>query len=401
MRRSPILFLTAIYFVNWLGFAAWQALLNNFAREQAGFTGAEIGLLQSVREIPGFLAFTAVFFFMIMREQTLAYLSLVTLGVGVALTGYYPTVTGLLVTTTIMSAGFHYLETASQSLQLQLMKKAEAPRLMGRIVGWGAVAQLIAYAAIWIAWEVFRPTYQSMYLAAGIATVAIAVAAMSFFGRFEGETPQRKGIVLRRRYGLYYALTFMYGARRQIFMVFGAFLLVERFGFSLADIAKLLIVACLFNTIAGPRLGALVGHLGERRTIMFENIVLIAVFAGYALASGGAFGATGGWIASGLFVIDGVFFTLVIAQKTYFQKIADPADIAPTAAVAFTINHIAAVFIPFGFGLIWVRDPGVVFMIGAGIAVISLVMSVLVPRHPAPGNEIELFGRRAAPAPAE
>lgn len=393
---SPFAFLVTINFLNWLGFAAWQALLNNFAREQAGFDGAAIGILQSVREIPGFLAFTAVFWFMLMREQTLGYVSLLLLGLGVALTGYYPSFYGLLITTMIMSVGFHYLETANQALQLQLLPKAEAPRALGRIAGWGAVAQVVAYASIWLAWDFFKPTYETMYLAAGLATIALTLVAMAVFKKFDGATPQRKGIVLRKRYGLYYALTLMSGARRQIFMAFGAFLLVERFGFTVSDIAKLLIVTCLLNTFAGPRLGALVGALGERRTIMFENIVLIIVFIGYALAAQGAFGVWGGKLAAAFFIVDGVFFTLTIAQKTYFQKIADPADIAPTAAVAFTINHIAAVIIPVVFGLIWLWSPTIVFIIGIGIACISLAMSFLVPSEPKPGRETLLFGARAA-----
>ncbi|MET0606925.1 MAG: MFS transporter [Beijerinckiaceae bacterium] len=400
-RGSPVLFLTSIYFLNWLGFAFWQALLNNFAREQVGFTGAEIGLLQSIREIPGFLAFTAVFLFLFLREQTLAYLSLVVLGIGIAVTGYFPTVTGLLMTTFLMSVGFHYLETANQALQLQLLPKAEAAKFLGRIAGWGAFAQILAYCSIWLAWDLLSPSYQTLYLVAGVATAGLALVAASFFRRFDGPTPQRKGIVLRKRYGLYYALTFMSGARRQIFMAFGAFLLVEKFGYSVSEISKLLIVTCLLTTFAGSRLGAFVGFIGERRTIMFENIVLITVFLGYALAANGVAGAASAWMAAGLFVIDGVFFTLTLAQKTYFQKIADPADIAPTAAVAFTINHIAAVFIPFTFGLIWLRDPSIVFYIGACLAIVSLTLSFLVPRHPAPGAETLWPANRRVAAPAE
>ncbi|MBM1004307.1 MAG: MFS transporter, partial [Desulfofustis sp. PB-SRB1] len=40
-----------------LSFGTWQALLNNFTIERAAFTGVEIGMLQSLREIPGFLSF--------------------------------------------------------------------------------------------------------------------------------------------------------------------------------------------------------------------------------------------------------------------------------------------------------------------------------------------------------
>jgi hypothetical protein len=100
-------------------------------------------------------------------------------------------------------------------------------------------------------------------------------------------------------------------------------------------------------------------------------------------------------------VIDHAFFAIAIAMKTYFQKIADPADIAPTAGVAFTINHIAAVVIPVVFGLVWLVSPAAVFLIGAGMAFISLVLARMVPRDPGDGHEVAPLFSRAAPAPAE
>jgi predicted MFS family arabinose efflux permease len=391
---SPVAFLMAITFSNWLGFAAWSALLNNFARDQAGFSGWDIGLLQSVREIPGFLAFTAIFWFMVMREQTVAYVSLLILAFGIAVTGYFPTVTGLLITTFIMSVGFHYFETANQSLSLQLLPKADAPRRLGQIAGAAAAAQLAAYGLVAFAWMVWRPTYETLFLAAGIGSLVISVIVIAAFKKFDGTVPQRKQIILRKRYWLFYVLTFMSGARRQLFMAFAGFLLVERFGFDVAALAKLMFLTCAINILAAPLLGRLVGRIGERNTILLENTVLVLVFLGYAYT-------TDGMVAGALFVMDGVFFTLTIAQRTYFQKIADPADIAPTSSVAFTINHIAAVVIPVTFGAIWLADPAIVFQIGAGIAVASLLLAFLVPRHPEPGNETTLAPPAPAPAPAE
>lgn len=391
LAASPIAFLMTIAFLNWLGYASWSALLNNFAKDAAGFTGREIGLLQSVREIPGFLAFTAIALFMLMREQTLAYVSLLILGLGIGLTGFFPTTLGLLMTTFVMSVGFHYMETANQALQLQLLSKAQAPAALGRIAGATAVAQFLAYGTIAAIWLTLNPSYEVLFAVAGLSAVALTLGAMAFFRRFDGPIPQNKGFVLRRRYWLYYALTFMSGARRQIFMAFAGFLLVERFGYGVAGVAFLFLVTCLINTLAAPQLGALVGRIGERATIMMENLSLIVVFLGYAFAHDA-------WLVGMLYVVDGVFFTLVIAQRTYLQKIADPADIAPTSAVAFTINHIAAVAIPVSFGLIWMRNPSAVFLIGAAIATGSLALSLLVPRHPVPGRETVVRAPRPLPA---
>ena len=92
-------------------------------------------------------------------------------------------------------------------------------------------------------------------------------------------------------------------------------------------------------------------------------------------------------LAAALVVIDHLFFSLAFALKTYFQKIADPADIAPTAAVAFTINHIAAVGLPVFLGLLWLFLPSLVFVLAAGMALTSLGLALLIPRHPKPGYE--------------
>src|SRR3712207_3984530 len=143
LLASPTVFLVAITFANWFGFASWQALFNNFAKDAVSVTGWEIGVLQSVREIPGFLAFTAVFWFMLMREQTLAYASIAVLALGVALTGYLPSYAGLILTTFVMSVGFHYFETANQALSLQLLPKSEAPKVLGKVASAMAAAQLV------------------------------------------------------------------------------------------------------------------------------------------------------------------------------------------------------------------------------------------------------------------
>ena len=116
-----------------IAFNAWSAQLNNFVVEAANFTGVEIGILQSLREVPGFLAFTTVFVLLILREQTFAVLSLALLGLGVAMTGFFPTEYGLYFTTVIMSIGFHYFEAVKQSLSLQWLKKEEAPQILSLI----------------------------------------------------------------------------------------------------------------------------------------------------------------------------------------------------------------------------------------------------------------------------
>ncbi|EGQ8261326.1 MFS transporter [Vibrio parahaemolyticus] len=382
--RTPQNFLLLISIIVPIAFSTWMALLNNFVIEKANFDGADIGLLQSVREIPGFLAFTAVFVLLFIREQRFMLVSLAMLTLGTALTGYFPTLYGLLFTTLLMSTGFHYFETLKQSLSLQWLSKEEAPEMLGKFISVGALASLFTYGAIWILLEQLKFDFKTVYLlAGGVGFVLIIVMALAF-PQFKTAVPQNKKLVLRKRYWLYYALTFMSGARRQIFTVFAGFLMVEKFGYSAADITLLFLINYLFNFLFAKRIGRFIGIVGERKALTFEYVGLIFVFVGYGLVQ------TAEWAAA-LYVVDHLFFALALAIKTYFQKIADPADMASTAGVAFTINHIAAVVIPVTFGMIWLVSPSSVFYIGAGMAAVSLLLSLNIPAKPEEGNETRLL----------
>ena len=364
-----------------VAFATWMALLNNFVIDRAGFTGVEIGILQSVREIPGFLAFTAVFILLVIKEQFFAYLCLALLGIGVAISGYFPSAIGLYLTTFLMSVGFHYFETVKQSLSLQWLSVDEAPKVLGQLIAAGSIASLLVYGCLWLFQGYFGVSYEAIYIFGGGLCLMLTAWTWAVFPRFESTVIQRKNLVLRKRYWLYYALTFMGGARRQIFVVFAGFLMVEKFDYSVSDVAALYLINHAFNWAFASRIGALIGRIGERRALTFEYCGLMCVFTAYAFVDNAS-------SAAALYILDHLFFSLAIAIKTYFQKIADPADMASTAGVAFTINHIAAVIIPVLFGFIWLISPATVFLIGTSMAAISLLLALNIPSSPCPGNEV-------------
>lgn len=369
--QSPFVFLAVASIVMSITFAAWMAMLNNFVVEQAAFTGAEIGMLQSIREVPGFLAFTAVFVLLVFTEQTFALVSLCLLSIGVALTGLFPSIYGLYATTVLMSIGFHYYETINTSLSLQWFKKGEAAESLGKLMSIKSAASLTCYGLIWIGFSLFSASYQMMYLFFGLSGFLLTLWLVFAMPRFPMEHAQHKKLILRKRYSLYYFLTFLSGARRQIFVVFAGFLMVEKFGYSVQQITILYMINHIINFFLAPRIGKWIAKVGERRALTFEYIGLITVFTGYAVVDSANFAAI-------LYIIDHLFFAMAIALKTYFQKIADPKDIASTAGVSFSINHIAAVVIPASFGLIWLYDSSLVFYAGAGFALISLIASQFI-----------------------
>lgn len=379
--RKSLLFLLAIG--NTIAFATWQVMLNNFAVEQAAFSGEEIGILQSLREVPGFLAFTAILIMIYLRQQTFAVLALLTLGIGTAITAFYPTALWLYFSTVIMSIGFHYLETLHSSLSLQWLSKAEAPRVLGQLISARAFCNLAILGALYIYLMFFAANYFLIYMLAGGTSVAIGVYCWISIPHFEDSVVQKKELFLRKRYWLYYLLTFFAGARRQIFVVFAGFLLVEKFDFPVEDVVMLTLVNAALTFWLAPKIGRLISFIGERRALTLEYIGLIIIFVSYAFVDTIE-------VAILLYLADHLFFAMAIAIKTYFQKIADPADIAATSSISFTINHIAAVVLPALLGLLWVINHSAVFLVGAGIAFASLFLSQLIPDHPKPQQETRL-----------
>ncbi len=381
----------------WFGLSLWMVLINNFAVEVVKFDGSDTGWRESVREIPGFLAFLVVFIIRFVREQSLAIFSIFLLGAATMVTSNFPSFWGLLFTTYVGSLGFHYFETVNQSLQLQWLSKEDAPRKLGWIVAASSAGSLIAYSAVLAAREVLDWGFDPMFVAGGAVGVVMALWCWFVYPQFEGHTRQRTDMVLKWRYWLYYALVFMGGARRQIFIVFAPFLMVEKFGMEVEGLAAIFIINYIANMIFGPLIGRFIQRFGERMSLIIEYVGLFGVFSLYV----GVYYFNWSWeVAATLYVIDHLLFAMAFAQKTYFQKIADPEDQAPTAAVAFTINHIAAVFLPAALGYLWLTSPAAVFTLAVGMSLISLALSFLIPRHPREGNETTLV-RATAPTPAE
>ena len=380
--RSPEMMLMLMASAVPLSFATWSAMINNFSIEMVGFDGRDFGILQSIREVPGFLAFAVIFVLLLLREQALAIVSLLLLGIGTALTGYLPTVIGLYCTTLLMSFGFHYYEAVQSSLSLQWIEKDRTALVLGRILGVGSFTSLVAFGLIYGGLELFSLSYRHVLLAGGGLTVAVALVAWLAYPAFPSRHRQHKKLILRRRYWLYYALVFFSGARRQIFVVFAGFMMVEKFGYSAANLTLLFLVNCAINIWLAPVIGRLVGRWGDRNALVFEYLGLIVIFTSYAFVSHAG-------LAAVLYILDHMFFALAIAIKTYFQKIADPRDFASSAGVSFTINHIAAVMLPAALGLLWLHSPSMVFLCGTGFAACSLVLSLLIPVEPAQGRETE------------
>lgn len=370
-EQKPMLrYLIVLTIASVVGLQTWMILFNNFAVELAGLNGQQVGGIQSVREIPGFLALLVVYVLLVIREHRLAALSIILLGIGIAATGLFPSYAGLLATTLLMSFGFHYYETVNQSLTLQYFSKRTSPLVFGRLRSLAAASTIIASLLIFLLGGMV--SYTTIYLLLGGLVAVAGLWALFQDPTHDKIAVQHRKMIFRRRYLLYYFLTFMAGARRQIFIAFSVFLLVKVFDFSVREVTMLFIVNNSINYFLSPLIGRAIVRFGERLVLSVEYGGLILVFLTYAFTGSKS-------VVILMYLIDHMLFNFSIAIRTYFQKVADPQDIAPSMAVGFTINHIAAVVIPVLGGLIWMIDYRIPFVVGAIMSGISLVAVQKIP----------------------
>ncbi|MCP4752591.1 MAG: MFS transporter, partial [Proteobacteria bacterium] len=280
---------------------------------------------------------------------------------------------GLVFTTILMSFGFHYFETVNQSLTLQHFDVGTSPLVFGRLRSLASASNLVVGAIVFFLTGVL--SYQVMFLAFGGLVFLVAVYCLRMEPVEKTPPPQKKGMVLKRKYWLYYTLTFLAGARRQVFVAFAVFLLVKNFEFSVRTITLLFILNNLVNYFLSPMIGKAIVRFGERRVLSLEYFSLVFIFLAYAYTKSAV-------VVGIMYVLDHIFFNFSMAIRTYFQKIAESEDIAPTIAVGFTINHTAAVVIPALGGWLWMVDYKIPFIAGACLSVVSLAITQFI-RQPA------------------
>ncbi len=357
-------FLALLTIASYVGLQGWRTLLNNFAVEVAHLQGDQIGFIQSVREIPGFLSLLVVFILLVMKEHKLSAVSVLMLGVGVGCTGLFPSYSGIMVSTFIMSFGFHYFETTNQSLTLQYFEKTASPWVFGKLRSLAAASNIGVGLFILLVSSFL--SYRIMFLIMGIFILSFGIWGLLQDPTRRDIIPQHKKMIFRKKYWLFYFLTFMAGARRQIFVAFAVFLLVKKFNFTIQEITILFVINNIINYFLSPGIGRAIIRFGERKVLSTEYFSLIFIFTTYALTHSKM-------VVALLYVLDHIFFNFSISIRTYFQKIADEGDIAPSMAMGFTINHIAAVFIPALGGLLWMVDYRIPFFAGTAMSLISLL----------------------------
>jgi predicted MFS family arabinose efflux permease len=374
-RRLLIFIIFSNFLLNF-GFQVWQTLFNNFAVEDLGAGPAAVGLIQAVREIPGLLGFVLAFLALYISEIRIMSLSIILLGAGVLLSGQSQTIAFLLVATFIMSVGFHFFYPCSNAVVLMVMQKRDTARTLGNLGSLGSIAAVAGTLLVLL--TAASLGYRNLYFAVGLFVIVGGILLLSLFGGRPMGIPSGRKVTLRRRYWLYYTLSFLLGSRRHIFTTFAVYLFVRQFHVDVQTIALLFLVNSIINVLTLRWTGQLVGRIGERMAMSIAFGSLALIFLGYAYVQNLT-------VLFGLFILDNIIFGFNVALPAYFQKIAVTKDeITGNLSVEQAIQHIAAITVPLIGGIVWEKyGAQAPFLFGVGIVLAGLVLAQQMHVQPA------------------
>ncbi|MHB0911968.1 MAG: MFS transporter [Armatimonadota bacterium] len=347
------------------GFGALTAAYSNFAVQALRLGPREIGIVESSRELPGFLIFAVAALTMRLAEPVLASISLWLVAGGVAAYAVVGGMPSLIVFSIIWSTGLHAWMTLQPAMTLALSDEHSRGKRLGQMSGAASLGMVCGMGLVLLVGR--QIGFASIFLASSVWIAAGAVS-VSRISREIGHL-EKPRLVFKRRYSRYYLLTLLDGCRRQVFATFAIFVLVRSYGTPLAWVAGLMIVNSLANMLLAPKVGRLIDRIGERKVLTACYGTLILVFLGYAVIRSRE-------LLFLLYLIDNSLFLGSMALSTYLHKIAKPADLMPSLAMGVSMNHIAAVAVPIVGGLLWARfDYPVIFIGGAAVAAVSVLAS--------------------------
>ena len=365
-RRTALVVIVLTNLLMSLGFQLWRSLFNNFAVEELSVRADQMGWIQAVREVPGLLGFSVGLLVLLMSEMRIAGVSVILMGVGIGMTGAVNSLPGLVLSTLVMSVGFHFFMPGSSSAVLMLVGEDDAPRLLGRLSSLGALAAVVAAGVVFLTLDSLG--FRTLFYISSLLLIVGGLILLPWARQPARASRTKQRTPIRKRYWLYYLLEFLMGSRRHIFTTFAIFLLVEEHQVTAQTITLLFLVNNLLGTFVFDQFGRIIARFGERRVLSLNFICLIFVFLGYAYIPSLS-------VLYVLFVADHLLFGFGIARQSYFQKIAvQPEEITPNISLGQTINHIAAVVIPVVGGVVWeTLGSRYTFLIGVVIVVLSLI----------------------------
>ncbi len=376
-RRPLIIFLLASIFAYYVAENIYGNVFNNYLDVVQKIDTRARGLLEFPRELPGFLSVFAISALYFLSEGAIAVVACFLLAIGlVALTipGFASNYWLLCLWISVASFGQHFFLTIVDAIVLHTAAPEKRSLRLGQMKSVVTAGSLAAAVFVWLKWKYLNQNFNVDFLvAATFAAIAgLILLTMRPAGTFQKCTHWKERLILRRKYSLYYILEALFGARKQVFLTFGIWLLVFTLGQSAEYIGILMFISGVIGLFFRPLVGKMIQIYGERLALLAESVMIVVVCLGYALALRIFERNTAITVLSACFVIDASLFAFGMARASYIARTVDRREeLTPSLYSGMAINHVTSILAAILGGLLWkvTGDHMWVFLFAAGLGV--------------------------------
>lgn len=375
--RKVMLLLLAAIFLAQLGHGIWDLLFSNYLSNVHGLDAGQRGFLELPRELPGILCFVVICALFFLDEIKLTVLACLLAAVGAFGFMQLSADCGMLTLSLWIitaSLGAHILIGTIDSIVMHTARPENRSLRLGQMRALGTAATLTGALYIGVKWKFFNTDFSVDYAVMGVMMLVAAVMLGCVRGTsFPARRTWKESFIIRREYGVYYGLEILHGIRKQLYLTFGYWLMVNTLGQQPSGIGFILLIAGGIGLFTQPLIGWSIKRYGERKVTIFDSVALSLLCLAYAFAPGLLPLEWAVVVVGVCFVLDNLLFAMGMARTTYIARICGERkhEITPCIYTGIAINHVASIAYGIIGGIIWelTGGPQAVFLIG-GLAVV-------------------------------
>jgi MFS family permease len=378
-ERDYLLFLISCAFLG-IAQSVDGSTVTNYLKEHIGMLILQRSALEFPRELPGLLVvFVIGALSFLGGDVRISVVANLLAAIGMFSLGIIPPqYSYVILIMFIYSMGQHIFMPLSGSIGMSFAPPGEMGRVLGRLSSIGNIAVVFSSAALWLLYKFAHISFRTAFTIGAAAFVMSAVFLC--FIKPTQTVHVKNRYVFRKEYSLYYWLCMLYGARKQIFITFGPWVLVEVFKQPVATMTLLFFIVAVIGIFVKPWVGHLIDKVGERIVLSTEAFLFFLTCLGYAFAENLFPPAIAVFFIYVCYVVDITLDSVFMARTTYMKKIAlKPEDVSPSLSLGISIDHVVTIFLPILGGLAWSRSGAggykYVFLGGAVVAFLNFMSS--------------------------
>jgi len=371
-----------------------DSVFSNYFRDAYGVDALQRGWIELPREAPGIISVLILSGLAFMGNLKLALIAQALSIVGILALGLLePPFALMLVFLFINSMGMHLFMPLYDSIGMSLAQKGDYGTVMGRFNGVRTAFAMLAGILVFIG---FRSGFFSFttpivmnFIIAGVLLTGVFVLLLYISRHMEDIKSAKSRFVFRKKYGKFYLLALLFGARKQIMYVYGPWVLIELLDFGADNMALLIIAGSAIGIFFIPLVGRWIDKYGTGNIMLVEAGIFLAIYLGYGVISAGLHD---GWLM-GIGVVVGMAVAVNIADRMtiqfgmvrtiYMRSIAvEPEDVTPTLATGMAMDHVLSIASAIVCGWLWWElGPQYVFVFAGVLAAANMAVAVSIKRE--------------------